>query len=102
MIEGTGTVMFMPVLGLVFALFFYFWFDTKMITQRTPRINALVRIVFGVMWFIASTFILLVLAVIWIVNWLAQLILGWKEWKNIAEPATDWWLGWTKSIVYGY
>ena len=103
MLTGTGTLVVLPILGLLFALLFYFVFDESTITKRSPRINALVRIVFAVMWMIASTFILLVVGVVLFFNWLIfQLILGRKDWKGMAEPVIDFWLGWTKVILYGY
>ncbi len=97
------TYLAVPVLGLVFALLFWLFFDTGWISVASPRINALLRIVFGLMWMFAGLFVAIVLCVVMFVNWLIfQLILGRKDWKGIAEPVIDWWIDWTKTIIYGY
>ncbi len=88
-------------LGLIFALLFYFVFDKTTITKKEPRANALWRIIYWIMWTFASIFVLLVVFIIGIINWLYQVLTNKRD-IGITRGIVDWWIGWTKVLWYGY
>jgi hypothetical protein len=98
---GASTTVMLPIIGIVFAALFAWVFQQSWITGASARVNALLRIVFAIMWIIASMFIVLVIFVVAVINWLYQLIMGQKD-IGITEKLVNWWLEWTKVIVYGY
>ena len=101
MLSGTGMILLLPLLGLVFTVLFAFLFDQSTITKQPPRMNALYRILFGMMWFIASTFIVIAVILVAIVNWFYQLIINKRD-MGPTQNLVDWWIQWTKVIAYGY
>jgi len=101
MLAGYGIALILPLLGIVFAALFAYVFDQTTITKQSPRINALIRILFGIMWFIATMFIGIVVFLVAIINWFYQLIIGERD-MGPTQSLVDWWLTWTKVIIYGY